>query len=221
MMIKIGDALNNIDTMYKQGIINYRGKTTDTKEIYTELVAEALLNQLALFNQIKTIPRSSDYRVPGHNGSTSNPQSNRVEERVILNMFGKSYNYIGKVVDYQVPIKGVSNDKAGKIDLLSQQGDTLIILELKKEHSQETLLRCVLEAATYWRQIDKQKLLGEYQDFNVKNVKPAVLVYKDKVQHNEYKNQNSNTRKLMDQLQVGMYVIESFNDLQVSQIGLP
>ena len=58
----------------------------------------------------------------------------------------------GKILDYQVPLKNKSTDKGlGKIDLISvkessKPGTKIIyFLELKKDNSKETLLRCLLE----------------------------------------------------------------------------
>lgn len=215
------EVLLNIETLYRQPCINYRGKTTDTKETYTEVLAEAVLHKLDLFGNITAVSRKRSYRVAGHKGITDNDQSNRVEEQVARNMFGKSFSHIGRVLDYQVPLKDARDNKAGKIDLLSFKDDTLIILELKKENSQETLLRCTLEVATYWHKVDKDKLLKDFDEFNAKRVQPAILVYKDGAQHNEYKDASTNIRKLMNQLQVGMYVINGYYDLQVFGIGLP
>ena len=218
----IKKGLLNINNLYQTDFINYRGKTTDTKEVYTEIVSEALLNNIDIFDTITVIPRRSSYRVSGHNGITDSAHSNRVEERVALSMFSKQFDQIGKVIDYQVPLKNVENDKnVGKIDLISLKDDELVILELKNEDSKETLLRCVLEAATYSRKINKDKLLTDFVEFNVNSVKTAILVFEERAQHNEYKNKNTNTRKLMEKLQIDMYVIRDYDGIQVSKVALP
>ncbi len=53
-------AFRNKNTFYKKGFINYRGKTTDTKEYYTEVVAEFLCERISDYvNGIECINRKS------------------------------------------------------------------------------------------------------------------------------------------------------------------
>lgn len=40
------ENLKDISTLYKEDFINYRGDTTDTKEKYTEVIAEWLIKKL-------------------------------------------------------------------------------------------------------------------------------------------------------------------------------
>lgn len=58
---------------------------------------------------------------------------------------GEVFPGIGIVLDYQVPLKNRREDKAGKVDLISLNEDNLYLLELKRQDSNETMLRCVLE----------------------------------------------------------------------------
>ena len=207
---KLKASIENIDTLYQQRFINYRGKTTDTKETYAEVTAEILFNIVDVFDKVNVISRKNSYRVKNHNGTTANAHSNREEERIALGMFGGTFNHIGRIVDYQVPLKSTNKDiGVGKIDLLSLIDGRLIILELKKENSKETLLRCVLEAATYWRKIDREKLIRDYIEFSADTVEMAVYVFKNSMQHEQYNKKDSYTRKLMEQLKVGIYFITS------------
>lgn len=67
-----------------------------------------------------------------------------------------SLNILGKVLDYQTPLKDKQDDKAVKIDIVSYNKDikTVYLLELKIEDSKETMLRCVLEIYTYLKTLD-------------------------------------------------------------------
>ena len=79
-----------------------------------------------------------------------------------------------------MPIKDVHGDKAGKIDLIafSESDSALYLLEFKKPDSKETLLRCVLEAYTYYKQVNQAKLLSDFELPVYSNIIPAVLIYK-------------------------------------------
>ena len=93
----------------------------------------------------------------------------------------------GKILDYQVPLKNKSTDKGlGKIDLISvkessKPGNKIIyFLELKKDNSKETLLRCILEAYTYSKIIDKVKFCNDFHlPFENNEFVVAPLVYKN------------------------------------------
>ena len=100
------------------------------------------------------ISRESSYKVDSHNGIIKDENSNREEEKITMELFdysqnkGVTFDIIGKIIDYQTPLKNVQKDDVGKIDLLAynEKEKTLKILELKKPDNKETMLRCVLEA---------------------------------------------------------------------------
>ena len=111
------ENLKDISTLYKEDFINYRGNTTDTDEKYTEVISEWLLNNINLFDNIQKITRSSSYKVETHDGKHNNQDSNRKEEIMAMEIFNQgSLNILGKILDYQTPLKNEQDDKAGKID---------------------------------------------------------------------------------------------------------
>lgn len=155
-------------TFYQADIVNYQGNTKDTEELYTEIIAEFLLDSIESFRQgIPKITRASSYKTDSHNGVYS-PSSNRIEEITAIQMHnyckdGAQYDCIGRIIDYQTPLKSKRSDIAGKIDLLAYDGETLRLLELKKPDSEETMLRCVLEGYTYLKTVNVSKLLCDFK----------------------------------------------------------
>lgn len=80
----------NKKEFYQKAFINYRGKTTDTEEYYTEVVAEFLCEHIVEYTDgIDCISRKSSYKVKGHDGAY-NPDSNREEEIVAMKLFNQS-----------------------------------------------------------------------------------------------------------------------------------
>ena len=157
------EKANNIQLFYKEPFINYRGRTTDTKELYTEVVAEWVIKHMGMFQQMKAIRRETSYFTNGHNGMSGSPNSNREEELIAMAMFRQgAMPIVGKVLDYQTPMKNKKGDKAGKIDLLTFDGNIVRILELKEPDSKETMLRCVLESYTYLKTVDTEKLISDF-----------------------------------------------------------
>ena len=209
------ENLKDISTLYKEDFINYRGYTIDTKEKYTEVIAEWLLNNIDLLYKIKKITRLSSYKVDTHDGKHNNQNSNRLEEIMAIEIFNqKSLNILGKVLDYQTPLKNERDDKAGKIDIVSYNKDikTVYLLELKKEDNEETMLRCVLEIFTYSKTLDKDKFL---EDFNLPKdtkIKASPLVFFNGSQYKEMVDDNNKfLKQLMDKLDIEpFYIIKNY-----------
>lgn len=171
------DKVENIRLFYKEPFVNYRGRATDTKELYTEIVAEWVINHIEEFQQMKSIRRETSYFTEGHNGIQDNPDSNREEELIAMAMFRQGkMSVIGKILDYQTPLKNERGDKAGKVDLLAFDGKILRILELKKPDSKDTMLQCVLEGYTYMKTIDTEKMICDFNRDAKANIPEATTV---------------------------------------------
>ncbi len=160
------EAFQNKNTFYKQGFINYRGKSSDTQEFYSEIIAEFLCDHITEY-VIDRITRETTYYTKGHDGKYD-PASNREEEKIAMQIFNQSkeqgpLDLIGRIIDYQTPLKSNADDEAGKIDLLSFDGKTVRVLELKKPDSKETMLRCVLEGYTYLKTVAPEKLINNFE----------------------------------------------------------
>jgi hypothetical protein len=202
-------AMEEPQFFYNQKFVNYRGFCSDSKIRYTELVASYLINHFQDFENgfnNKKIQRKSSYNVK-HNGEF-NPKSNRTEEIIAMKMFNSSNNdqsfaKIGKILNYQIPLKNKQTDKAGKIDLVAYDENVhvLRILELKEQNSNETMLRCVLEAYTYLRIVDKEKLRKDFDLPEKTDIKACPFVFENGVQYDEYKDPKyANLRELMKKL---------------------
>ena len=213
----IENAKFDIRSFYKQDFVNYAGKTKDSKEYYTEIIAEWLLSHVDLFNKIKLINREGSYRIESHDGKIINQESNRAEEKIAMKLFdysqnkGEIFDKIGKIIDYQIPLKNIQTDDAGKIDLLAynEDTDTLRILELKKSDSKETMLKCLLEVYTYLKIVNKDKLLKDFGLPKDTIVKASPLVFFEGMQYKEMQEDRKNLKKLMEKMEIEpVYLIE-------------
>ena len=205
------ENLKDISILYKEDFINYRGNTTDTKEKYTEVISEWLLNNINLFDNIQKITRFSSYKVETHDGKHNNQDSNRKEEIMAMEIFNQgSLNILGKILDYQTPLKNVRDDEAGKIDIVSYNKDikTVYLLELKIEDSKETMLRCILEIFTYLRILDSDKFLFDFGLPKDTKIKASPLVFFNGSQHKEMiGGDNKFLKQLMDKLDIEPFYI--------------
>ena len=216
---KLEVAKSEMWKFYSQDFVNYRGKTSDKeRDYYTEIIAKWLLDNIELFNDIKMISRENSYKVDSHDGKIKNEKSEREEEIIAMKLFdfsqnqGKVFDIIGKIIDYQTPLKNVQTDKAGKIDLLAynekENPKTLRILELKKIDSKETMLRCVLEAYTYLKVVDKAKLLKDFALPENTKIKACPFVFYGKEQYKEMQEDRKNLKELIEKLDIEVIYLE-------------
>jgi hypothetical protein len=232
---KVKIQINKINQMYKCGIMNYTGRTVDTNELFTEVISEELLklNIKKRLNNINVVVREKGYRVETHDGVEKD--SNRREEKFAIKLFnwskgdninsvgehvkGKIFSNIGKILDYQIPLKNsnsVTDKGLGKIDLISVTDDRVFLIELKIKGNKETILRCVLEIATYYQVLSKSKFLdsysNEFEHLTEKNIKKAILIVNDSLHHKEmeaiHTDERRNLKKLMDELEVEVFRID-------------
>lgn len=211
---KCKKEFENISTFYQADVINYRGATSDTNELYNEVVAEFVLENLdAFISDIKSIYRKATYKTDSHTGEKI-PNDRRLEEKIAVEMFkmsknGKTFEHIGKIIDYQTPLKNVATDEIGKIDLLAYDEKTLRILELKKPDSDETMLRCVLEGFTYMQTIkDKTKFLEDFDLPKDTEIVACPFVFYGGKQHKEMQEDRPYLKELMQKLNSKPYYIK-------------
>ena len=217
---KLEVAKSEMWKFYSQDFVNYRGKTSDKeRDYYTEIIAKWLLDNIELFNDIKMISRENSYKVDSHDGKNKDKDSNREEEKIAMKLFdlsqnqGKVFEIIGKIIDYQTPLKDIQTDKAGKIDLLAynESKKTLRILELKKPDSEETMLRCVLEAYTYLKVVDKDKLLKDFGLQKNTKIKACPFVFYGKEQYKEMQQDRKHLKDLIKKLGIEVIYLKEEN----------
>ena len=84
---EILEEIQDMGNFYKRKVVNYRGTTSDSKEYYTEVVAEWILKNIYLFDYIKPITREKSYKVDTHDGIIKNKGSKREEEKIAMKLF--------------------------------------------------------------------------------------------------------------------------------------
>lgn len=218
ILAKADAAAKDMATFYAQPFINYRGKTNDTGEFYTEVIADWCLEHPDKLYSIPTITREKTYKTESHDGTTDSSTSNRTEERIAMAMFRQGeLPIVGKVIDYQTPLKSKLSDHAGKIDVLAYDGNVIRILELKEPASTETMLRCVVEGFTYWKTVDKEKLAENF-DLVGTPVRFNPFVFLDGAQHAEMKEGRPKLTELMEKLDTyPLYISETDGVYSVSK----
>ena len=214
------EKVEDIRFFYSQDFLNNSGKTKDTDEYYSEIAAEWIIEHLERFKQIPSIQRKSTYYRDTHDGKPKKSDKSW-EVRIALSMFDQGIiPGVGRILDYQTPLNDKRRDGAGRIDLLAfdQNNNVLRILELKRPDNDESMLRCVLEAYSYTKLVDREKLILDFNrdgNFNIPEGTPIVacpLVFRNSVQHKELQEMQEGLRKhlkkLIEQLEVRPMIIE-------------
>ena len=153
---------------YKAPIVNYKGyvkgKEQADKNRYSEVISSTLLSKNLLKTWTDLTPVRSNHFDTKHSPSEIVDMkklqgTNRKEEILAkLLFYQRKVDGLGYIFDYQTPLKEARNDSYGKIDLLGYNTDdecySVIELKYRPSGSEETLLRCVLEAYTYYKLLD-------------------------------------------------------------------
>lgn len=180
-----GDIKRFAANFYKASIVNYKGYVQGTsqadKNRYSEVIASTLLskNLLSAWTDLKPVR-------PNHFDTNHSPSeivdmkklqgTNRKEEILAkLLFYQREVDGLGYIFDYQTPLKVTQNDSYGKIDLLGYNTDddcySVIELKYRPSGSEETLLRCILEAYTYYKLLDLNQIKSDVGHGGIKNLK--------------------------------------------------
>jgi len=177
--VKLTEVQKFAANFYKVPIINYKGYVTDKLKVnntrYSEVIADTLVSKGYIKTWLELVPLRPNHFDTGHNHSESVDInklqiSNRKEEILAkLLFYQRDVKDLGYIFDYQTPLKKTKDDSYGKIDLLGYNSKdkcySIIELKYRPSGSDETLLRCVLEAYTYYKLFDLNQIESA-QDHN-------------------------------------------------------
>ena len=79
---------------------------------------------------------------------------------------------------------------------------------MKKPDSEETMLRCVLEAYTYLKVVDKAKLLKDFGLPKNTKIKACPFVFYGKEQYKEMQEDRKNLKELIEKLEIEVIYLE-------------
>ncbi len=222
----VDSASKNMSTFYTRPFINYQGYTAECRTLFDcEFISELILpNHKEWFNQIRPVNRRHGYFQDSHTAENRFSSSNREEEKIAMFYYTNCQegDAIGRIIDYQTPLKGKRSDSVGKVDLLSlDENENVLFLELKKPGSKETLLRCVVEAFSYTRFVNRDAFREDFKnktqcDYN--EIIPCAIFFKDSRPYEDYERVVSgvfpNMKRLIDALGVRLYCVK-----ELKQIG--
>jgi len=149
---------------------------------YGEWVASLILSRLDQINLVLTDFRQSGFRVGDHRGQLQlqTDIAQFTEKRFCRAMFNRSQvPLLGRVIDYEVPLKGTQNAPHGDIDLLSADNGKALLIEAKKPGTNESVLKAILEAFAYSSLVAtvRSTFLQEFSLPQSSELVPVVLTF--------------------------------------------
>lgn len=214
------------EILYTNSILNSKSCTLDehgNNVAVTDYIAKKLLST-DVFDKIKPIDRLK-YLISYHNNETENNSSeaNSDEERIAIDLYNyhiynESYLY---VADYQISTNDDTDEdtatKSGIIDLVSVEPERkeVYLMKLKTPDNTDSLLSCIAEIYTYFKQVNKVQLareIGLKYEFRLTGlfkVFPAIIVFEGSKQHLQLRSKHyKNVQKLMLKLGIKFFVIK-------------
>ena len=217
--------IKDLSLLYTKQYVKYTGVIEGTREYYYDFIAKFLLSldgKLDVYferniPQIHRIPREDGftYRVSDHilqeeKSIALSREKPLDEEWLAKSVLLDNFDYIGKIIDYQIPINEKRTDKAGDVDLLAYNEKCFSLIELKRENSTEPMLRAILEISTYFCQINRKTLKMDFSEYLISDeeLQKVILVFKDSIQHQDYI-KSPYIRELTEKLKVNVFLFDN------------
>ena len=204
--IKDLDSKNDFmgaDTFWLSESASRIGKTSDTKEDYTEVVGAFLLENGFIekdnFTGVKQITKKAPYQVHTKFSPASCYLSLHLEEK------------FGTIIESEIELGNYPDDKAGVVDLITYKKDTdeLNLIEFESDYSENTLLSAALKIQTHYQTINKEKLVNDFYSkedspISSKNplIKKLLILLTGSNAYKEYQENRPNVTKILNELQI-------------------
>lgn len=185
-----------------------------------------------IYRKPRTQDKGSAYIPKGHNIKIEKEKAN-VEKKKALSqnkplgevwlaktLLDEELDYIGKIINFQIPIDDSDDNSVGKVDLLAYNKNyfkdkkIISLIEFKRNDNSEAILRAILEICTYYCRINKELLVKEYAKSTLSKTEvwKVVLIYKDSKQHKDFI-KFENIRTLVRKLNVKIFLLDNNNTI--------
>jgi RNA recognition motif-containing protein len=215
-------------------IYNLFSKDTSKEALEQDvLIEKEFIDQRVDFSRIafkdfrdELVSNHLGYAVEGHDGKEIGDLDEEFERQMYAIKYNGHEGYldreIGHIVDYEIPVKRQdkeSNIKVGLIDLMTETANKVYLINCKRMHSKESLLKTVFEIITKVNLISRKKLIADFtskkgntfQYYHTKDdIRPAILIFEGSRQHKELleTNPNSLVASLVYQYKVRVFVVK-------------
>ncbi|MBO4465770.1 MAG: hypothetical protein J5748_03750 [Bacteroidales bacterium] len=205
----------NPETFYRELAHRFGQYGTSKGRPYSEIYAQIILeyNVIEKLNDIECVSRKDGYNPQSHTEVTVNKETNQIEKTFAKSLLNKTFDGFGHMMGFEIPLQDIRTDVGGDIDLFSYdpQSNNAYILEFKRPKATDTLLRCALEAYTYYKRVNHTGLL---KSFNLTEenptIIPAVLVFNTCQAAKEYYDLDNRPflKQVLEQMNVRTFIID-------------
>ena len=173
--------LSDLEAVPKDWYSIYQWKPT-ARIGYTEWISEWLDEFLDEIRLIEKGLRQRSFKFADHRGQISLQTGieQLTEKRLVRAMFNLvQVPALGKVVDYEVPLKESDDAKHGDIDLLCISSESALCVEAKKPEASESLLKAILQAFVYTSLVAtrREAFLKDFDLPPILKLTPSVLTF--------------------------------------------
>lgn len=153
-----------------------------SKDGYTERIAQWIIESFTQIALATDGLRNRSFRADDHHGqiTLSTGIEQLTEKRIVRAMFNAGeIPLLGKVIDYEVPLKDTADAKHGDIDLLCSVAERVFCIEAKHPKASESILKAVLQAYAYTSLVASKKLLflSSFKLDSQSQLTPAILTF--------------------------------------------
>lgn len=165
----------------KNWYVTYQWERT-SRAGYLEWIADWIMSSLPQIQLVADGLRSRSFRVTDHRGQIKlNTGINQLtEKRLVRAMFNLTQlPLLGRVIDYEVPLKDTDDAAHGDIDLLCVSPNICLCVEAKKPNAGESILKAILQAYVYTSLVSskKQLFLSSFKLDPTLQLTPAILTF--------------------------------------------
>ncbi len=149
--------------LFRQDFVNARGTDMFTDEHLTDVIAAHLLENgfVEKLRALPPLPRSGDYLSTQRQEDPGAALTARREECFVKNLVGEELEQLGRCLDCLVPI-GEDDDDL-RLDLVchAAKRNRLLLVEVKYDRSEDSLLQATLAIATRHQLLDRDRFLAQ------------------------------------------------------------
>lgn len=181
MALDTTTLLKEWESLPKDWYSIYQWKRT-SRPGYTDWISQRIEESIADIQLATAGLRQRSFRVSEHRGQAKlqTEIEQLTEKRLVRAMFNQAdVPILGRVLDYEIPLKETDEAKHGDIDLLCLQSGSALCVEAKQPGNTESILKAILQAYAYTSLIATRRD-AFFRDFNLPpdaNLTPAILTF--------------------------------------------
>jgi len=211
------------------------GDKEDEVLLQQEIIKQRVDLSRIAFKQYRDelVQTHSGYAIEEHKGE----EDGFVGQMYLINRAGKpgDLDYsIGRVVDYNVPVKRCVEGPCAKIEitpisLITETMDKLYLINAKPADSEDSIFKTVMELVSQLNMISRKRLIREYNaaktnQFKYNHTKdaivPAIMLFENSLAYKEFKqlDPNSLVGRLIYKYHIHLFTLKKQNEENVYEL---